>query len=137
METDDVLSDQVQIRRPVFAVLICGFPVRIIADPRDIVGQCIKPYINHVLVVKIYRNAPFETRPGYTQILKTRQQEIVHHFILAGHGLYKFGMRIDMFDQAIGIFAHLEEICIYHRISAKGHTAPGSVLPHRQHMPWV
>ena len=110
METDDILADQMQIRRPQFLVLLRVLAIRLITDPGDIVGQRVQPYIDYMSVVEIYGNAPFKGSPGYAQILQTRQQEIIHHFILAGHRLDKFGVRIDMRNQLVRILAHLKEV---------------------------
>ena len=113
METDDILSDQMQISRPELLVLLCAVSVRIIADTCDIVCKGIQPYIHNVFVIEIYRNTPFERSTGYTQILQTRQKEVVHHFILTADRLDKFRMCIDMLDQTICIFAHFEEVCFF------------------------
>ena len=64
-----------------------------------------------MLRIKIYRNTPAEGCSGYTQILQTRKQEVVHHLIFSGNRLDKFRMCIDIVDQTIRIFAHFEEIC--------------------------
>ena len=113
MEADDILTDQMKICRPVFLELLCTFTVTIVADTGNIVGQCIQPYINHMARIKVYRNSPFEGSSGYTEILKSRKQEVVHHLILAGFRLDKFRMCIDMLDQAVCIFAHFEEISFF------------------------
>ena len=115
METDDILTDQVQVCRPVFLKQFTAVAVTVIADTCDIVGQCIQPYIYHMLRIKVDRNAPFEGCSGYTQILQTRQQEVVHHLILSGYRLDKLRMCIDMLDQTVCIFAHLEEISLFLR----------------------
>ena len=111
METDDILSDQMQVCRPVLLELIGAFSVAVISDSGDIVGQSVQPYIHHMIRIKVHRNSPFEGRSGYTQILQSRKQEVVHHLIFSGYRLNKFRMRIDMLNQAICIFTHFEEIC--------------------------
>ena len=93
-------------------VLLRAVPVTVIADTGDIVGQRIQPYIHHVPVVKIHRNAPFKGTSGHAKILQPRQKEIVHHLIFAGYRLDKFRMLINMFDQPIRILAHLEKVCL-------------------------
>ena len=112
METDNVLSDQMKIRRPELPVLLAAVSVGVIAETGDIVGQCVQPYIYDMLVIKVYRNSPFEGCSGYTEILKPRKQEVVHHLILSGYRLNKFRMFIDVFNQSRRIFAHSEEICL-------------------------
>ena len=112
METDDIFSDQVQVCRPVFLKQLTAVAVTVIADTCDIVGQCIQPYIYDMLVIKVDRNAPFEGCSRYTQILQTRQQEVVHHLVFSGYRLDKLRMCIDMFNQTVCIFAHFKEICL-------------------------
>ena len=134
METYDILAYQMQVCRPVFlhqtatfvgisrlrclARRICRTCVALIAvqiqpQTRDIVRQCVQPYIDHMAVVEINRNTPFEAGSGYAQILQTRQQEIVHHLISARRRLDELGMLVDMLYQAICIFAHSEKICFF------------------------
>ena len=110
METDDILPDQMQIRRPVPLKLLRTLTAALIPNPGDIVRKRIQPYIDHMLRIKIHRNPPLERRPGHAEILKPRKQEIIHHLILARHRLDEFRMRIDMLDQTVRILAHLEEI---------------------------
>ena len=113
METDDILTDQMQICRPVFFELLAAVAVTVITDAGDVVGQCIQPYINDMFRIEIYRNAPFKGSTGYAQILKSRKKEVVHHLILSGNRLDKFRMGVDMFDQTVRIFAHTEEISFF------------------------
>ena len=110
METDDVLSDQMQVCRPQFIELLRAVAVRVISDTCDIVCQRVKPYVSHVLRVEVNRDSPFERCSGHAQILQPREQEVVHHLILSGHRLNELRMSVDMLDQTICIFAHLEEI---------------------------
>ena len=58
METDDVLADQVEIRRPELFKLLRRMAVRIIADARDIVGQGIQPHITYMARGKVDGYAP-------------------------------------------------------------------------------
>ena len=113
METYNILSDQVQVSRPVFLILLTAFSVTVIANTGDIVGQGIQPYINDMLIIKVYRDPPLEGGSGNTQILQARKQEVVHHFILSGYRLYKFRMAVNMLDQSVSIFAHSEKICLF------------------------
>src|SRR5699024_3406148 len=76
MKTDDVLSDQMQVRRPVFFKLLCAVTIAVITDAGDVIGQRIQPYIDHMLWIKIHRDSPFKGGSGYTQILKSREKEI-------------------------------------------------------------
>ena len=112
VETDDILSDQMKIRRPVLLIQVRGVAVSIVTDPCDIVAQCIEPHIYDMIRIKIHRNAPFEAGAGNAQILKARKKEVVHHLVLAGLRLNELRMRIDMIDQALCILLHAEEIRI-------------------------
>ncbi len=113
MESNDVLSDQMKVRRPVLAIQLFVIAVCIVADAGDVVGQCIQPYVDNMAGIKVNRNAPLEAGTGHAQILQARQKEIVHHFILAGHRLDEFRMRVDMINEALCVFLHLEEIRIF------------------------
>ena len=113
METDNILSDQMQVSGPELLILLGAVAVSIITDTGDIVGQCIHPYINNMLLIKGHRNAPCIRGTGYTQILQTRQQEVIHHLVLTRYRLNKFRMCINVLDQLICIFAHTEEICLF------------------------
>ena len=113
MEPENVLADQMQICRPVFPEQFIMIPINIIAQTCNIVGKGIDPDIDHMIRIKIHRDPPLERRSGDTQILQSRLQEIIHHLVLAGFGLYKLRMGLDMLDQPVGIFAHLEEIGLF------------------------
>ena len=71
METDDVLTDEVYISRPELLVVLVVVSVRVPAAEGDIVGQCVQPDVNNVLVVKGNRYAPVEGGTGNAQILQT------------------------------------------------------------------
>ena len=122
MEADDILPDEVQVRRPVIGKARLRIPVGVVADAGDVVRQGIEPDVNDVLVVEIHRDAPFEGRAGDAQIGKARQKEIVHHLVLPRHRLDKFRMFVDVVDEPRGVLAHSEEIRLFlrglHRASA-------------------
>src|SRR5699024_2496668 len=60
METDNIVSDQMQICRPVFFKVFRVISIAVITDSSDIVGKGIQPYIDNVPFIKINRNSPFE-----------------------------------------------------------------------------
>ena len=68
-----------------------------------------------MLFIKCYGNSPFERSPRNAQILEARQQEVVHHLVLARYRLNEFRMCVDILDQSVGVFAHFEEICFFLR----------------------
>ena len=113
METDNVLADQMQIRRPLLLEQVAGLSVALVANAGDVVGQRIQPYVYHMLRIEIHRDTPFKGGTGYTEILQTRKQEVVHHLILSGNRLNEFRMLVDMVDQAVSVFTHTEEISLF------------------------
>ncbi len=114
METDNIFSDQMKVCRPQFVKLLSTISLSIITDSSNVVCQSIQPYIHNVLRVEgSYRDSPGEGGSGYTEILQSRKQEVVHHLVLSGNRLDELRMIVDIIDQSIGIFAHLEEICFF------------------------
>ena len=113
METDDVLTDQMQVCWPVFLEHLAVVAVTVIAQSGDIVGQSVQPYIGDVLWIEGNRNTPAERGSGYAQILKSWKQEVVHHLVLSGNRLNELWVIVDVLDQTVCVFAHLEEICLF------------------------
>ena len=113
MEADDILTDQMQIRRPFLLKQVAGLSVALVADTGDIVGQRVQPYVYYVLRVEIHRDTPFEGGTRYAEILQTRKQEVVHHLILSGNRLDEFRMLVDVVNQTVSVFAHTEEISLF------------------------
>ena len=113
METDDIFTDKVKICRPVFVEFLTAVSVAVIADTCDIVCQGIQPYIYNVLRIEIYRDSPFKGCSGYTEILKSRKKEVVHHLVFTGLRLDEIRMCVDIVNKFICIFAHFEEICLF------------------------
>ena len=111
METDNIFTNKVQVCRPELFELLCALTVTVIANSCDIVGKGIQPYIYHMLRIKVYRDSPFKGCSGYTEILKSREKEVVHHFILTGFRLNEIRMCVDIVDQLVSIFAHFKEVC--------------------------
>ena len=60
MEANNVLTDQMEIRRPILLEALRMVAVRIISDTRDVVGQRIQPYIGDMLRIEIDRDTPCE-----------------------------------------------------------------------------
>ena len=111
MEADNILSDQMEIRGPVFFKLGIAFSVTVVADSRNIVGQSVQPNIGHMLGIKFHRDPPGKGSPGNTQILQSGKQEIVHHLIFPGYRLDKLRMLVNIIDQLLRILAHTEKVC--------------------------
>ena len=99
-----------QVRGPELLILLCTVSVRVITDARDIVAQGVQPHIYHMPRVEVHGNPPFKRSPGHAQILEPGQEEIVHHLVLAGHGLDEFRVLVDMLYQSVRVFAHAEEV---------------------------
>ena len=72
METDNILTNQMKVCGPEFLILLRAVALTIIADTGNVVRQCIQPYINNMLVIKVYRNSPLKGGSRYTQILQSR-----------------------------------------------------------------
>ena len=110
MKTDNILPDQVKIRRPELPKLLRTAAVTVIADSGNIVGQSIQPHVCHMLWIEGYRNSPFKGSSGNAEILKPRKKKVIHHLILPGHRLDKFRMGINMLNEPVRIFTHSKEI---------------------------
>ena len=80
-----------------------------VADARQIVDERVKPYVNHMFIVKGYGNAPIETRTRYAQIFQTAFHEF-NHFIAARRRLNEIRIFFDELQPAIGVITHPEEI---------------------------
>ena len=113
METDDILTDQMKVCRPVFLKQLSVVSVAVVAKTGDVVCQGIQPYIGNVLRIEGNRNSPGKGGSGYAQILQSRKQEVVHHLILSGYRLDELRMLVDIRDQAVCVFAHSEEVCFF------------------------
>ena len=112
VEADDVLADEVEVRRPELLVLVRGIAVRVIADSRDIVRQGVQPDIDGLVGVEGDRNAPLDGGSGNAEVLQAGQEEIVHHLILPAHGLDEIGVGIDVVNEPGGVLAHAEEVSL-------------------------
>ena len=115
MEANDVLADQMEVRRPPFFEHVVSTGFRVIADTVDVVGECVQPDIDHVSRVKGHRDAPFKRSSGNTEILETRQKKIVHHLVFTGDRLNELRMLVNIVNQTRRIFFHLEEISFFLR----------------------
>ena len=85
-------------------------PVRVVAETGDVVAQRVQPDIGDVSRREIDRNPPAEGRSGNAEILKPRQQEVVHHLVLPRLRLDEVRMGVDVVDQPVCVAAHPEEI---------------------------
>ena len=76
MEADDVLADDMHIRRPValeLRRLLIGE-----ADAGEVIGQRVDPHIHNVLRVARHRDAPIEGGARDRQILQAAAHEALH-----------------------------------------------------------
>ena len=64
METHDFLSYYMNIGRPVFFII--AVVIRTVTESSNIVCKCVNPYIDNVLVIECYGNAPVEGCTAYT-----------------------------------------------------------------------
>ena len=112
MEADDVLTDEVEIRRPELVEHRVAVSVRIIAETGDIVRERVEPYIYDVLRILDDRDAPLEGGSGDAEILETRLQEVVDHLILTGYRLDELRMLVVVLHETVRILAHPEEVSL-------------------------
>ena len=108
MEANDFLADEMHVRRPVFVEE--RIVIRTIAQRGNVVGKRVQPDIDHVLRIKVHRNAPFEGRTRHAQILQAGTQEVGKHFRRARGGLNEIRMLFNILNEPVLIFAGFEEI---------------------------
>ena len=92
VESYDFLCHYVHISRPVLLVVIVSIVHE--AEQGDIVRKSVHPNIDVVTFVNRYRDAPLNACSGYTEILKTRLDEVVDHLINSGLRLKEILLRI-------------------------------------------
>ena len=110
MEADDVLADDVHVRRPVFGEQRVRIPVRVVAEAGDVVGQRVQPHIHDVLGIEPDGDTPGEGGARDAQVLQAGLQEVVDHLVLAREGQDERGVLLVILQQAVGILAHAEEV---------------------------
>ena len=69
VETQNILTDQMDIRRPVVLKLFAMIAVAVVAQTGDVVGQRVDPDIHDMLRIKINRYAPGKGSAGNAKIL--------------------------------------------------------------------
>ena len=87
-----------QVGRPKLVIVLTVIAVRVVAYPRNIVRERVKPNVNDVSVVEVHGHAPLERRSRYAKVLQAFQKEIVHHLVLTRNGLNELGMGVDVLD---------------------------------------
>ena len=65
METDDILSDQVQVSRPELLELLGAVAVAVITDTGNVVGQSIQPYVGNMLRIKGPEEGSYSSSRSY------------------------------------------------------------------------
>ena len=103
MEADDVLTDDMEIRRPVMGVLL-STAVGMIPDAGDVVGQGVQPDVHHMIGIEIHRDSPFEGGAGNTEIGQSRLEEIVDHLVAAGIRLDEIRILLVILQQLVLVF---------------------------------
>ncbi len=107
MEADDFLAYQMDIGWPELLELL---RIIQITNRSQVVGKGIEPYIDNMLVINRHRNTPVKGGTGNAEILHALIDEI-NHFVATGYWLYKVRIFLDILQQAVCVFANLEEIC--------------------------
>ena len=110
VEAGNVFAHQMNICWPEFLeqFIVIG-PV---TQCGNIVGQCVKPYVDNVFVVDWHRNPPVKSSAGDTQIFQPLFDK-ADHFIAACYRLDKVWMIFNVLQQLILIFAHFEEVAFF------------------------
>ncbi len=107
VKTNNILSHQVHIRRPIF--LIFAFILRANTQSGNVVHQSVKPNVNHVFFIKRHLNTPIKRGAGNAQILQALLHK-VNHLVAAAFRLDKIRVGLNKLQPAVGIFAHFEEV---------------------------
>ncbi len=95
VESHNILTDNVAVARPVLLEKL-GRTVGVVAECGDIVRERVYPYINNVLGVECNGNAPCKSGTRNAEILKSRFNEVVEHFLLSAFGNDKIGVLLDV-----------------------------------------
>ena len=90
--------------------------VKLESDTGGVVEQSVDPDVDYVTVVEVDRNAPLERRARHAEVLKSGLYEVVDHLAAARLGLDEVGVLLDIFEQAILIIAHFEEVGFFVRL---------------------
>ena len=106
VEADDVLADDVRVRRPVAPV---GVALVRIADARNVVGQRVDPDIHHVLRIAGHLDAPVEGGARDREILEAALDE-AHHLVAAGVRADKVRLLLVELQELVLIGGELEEV---------------------------
>ncbi len=108
MEADDFLAYQMDIGWPELLELL---RIIQITNRSQVVGKGIEPYIYNMLVINRHRNTPVKGGTGDAEILHALIDEI-NHLVAAGYWLDKIRIFLNVLQQAVCVFANLEEICL-------------------------
>ena len=114
VETDDLLPDQMHVRRPVFPIQ--PVVIRAVSQRRDVIAQRVNPDVDRMLGIKVHGNAPLDAGPADAQILESGLQEVVDHLVGAAGGLDEIRVLLDVPDQPGSVLVHPEEIALLLRL---------------------
>jgi len=103
------LTNQLDIHRPVCTEVATG--VRI-AQGGDVVGQGVKPDVDHMPLVARHRNTPGKGGTGYREVPQPLLQKR-NDLVPLGAGLDKVGVGFNVGQQAFAIGAHFEKIGLF------------------------
>jgi hypothetical protein len=127
METKNILTDNMNVGRPVLlellALLLVGL-IGIIAKGCNIVGKRIKPNVGYVLGIELNGNTPSEACSRNTKILKTGLDKVVYHLVFTRYRSDKIFVAVVVFNKAVCIFGHFKEVsflaCLFAFAAAVG-----------------
>ena len=103
VKADDILADDMQIRRPIAGVFLPA-AIGMIAQAGDIVGQSVQPDVDHMIRVKVHRDPPLEGGAGNAEIGKAGLEEIIDHFVAPGIGFDEVRVVLIVLQQLVLIF---------------------------------
>ena len=117
VEACDFLADKVQIRRPeFFKARFVLRRIRTVTERRDVVGQRVKPHVDHVLLVAGHGNAPRKTCAADRQIPQSSAHK-GDHLAARRLGAHEAGIGLVKLQQLALKGRELEEIILLaHRL---------------------
>ena len=117
VESYDLFSYQMVVDRPELLVhLRDDFRICVRHSERCyIVSNCVEPYVDDVLRIERYRDAPVETRSRYAQVVEALLDE-ADHLVPSRLRSQELGVLFEVLEQSVSVFAHLEEVSILARV---------------------
>ena len=110
METNDLLTYEMNVSRPEFIVIIVLVIEK--TESGSVIEESVNPNVYNVAGIKIYGNAPGEAGSGNAEVLETGLDEVVDHLVYAGTGLKEIGVLKKILN-LVCILGKAEEVCLF------------------------